>query len=371
MSIRRVFVSDVHMSPGLSLGSLQGCYDWFNLDESLKFEKFLAYLIDDDSIQEVIFLGDIMDDWVYPIEIQPPKYDKIANATHIIKIMANLRTLAQRKKGNITYVMGNHDMTLIKGQFNNFRQSVFAGIKFQEFYETTDGIYAEHGHQYTMYNAVDPKHELPLGHYISRLAATIAQRKQRHYTSSDIEGRFSVVGNFEQDEKKFIGPKGLIQDPLVNAPLSFLANELGNVNSDTPITMVNDGVITLREVRQQYAQLGIDWIKRHGLLDGLRSIWREAVGLDGVASKIATKRSKKVVIFGHTHKKENSFVIPVGSVDPVAIYANCGAWCLNIELTYIIDEYDESSETHTVTLKYWDKTAPDEVNKIQFSQKKM
>jgi hypothetical protein len=93
MSAKRVFASDVHMSPGLSFGSLQGCYDWFNKDESLKFEQFLAYLIDDDSIQEVIFLGDIMDDWVYPIEIQPPKYDDIANAAHIINIMINLRKL--------------------------------------------------------------------------------------------------------------------------------------------------------------------------------------------------------------------------------------------------------------------------------------
>lgn len=221
MVIKRAFVSDVHMSPGLSFGSLKGRYDWFSKDESLKFGQFLAYLIGDDSIQEVIFLGDIMDDWVYPIEIQPPKYDDIANASHIINIMTNLRTLAQRKKGNVTYVMGNHDMTLIELQFGNLRQDAFVGIKFQDSYETTDGIYAEHGHQYTMYNAVDPKHEVPLGHYISRLAATVAERKRRHYTSSDIERRFSSVGDFEQDEKKLTDAKGLIRDPLVNAPLSF------------------------------------------------------------------------------------------------------------------------------------------------------
>jgi UDP-2,3-diacylglucosamine pyrophosphatase LpxH len=318
-----------------------------------------------------------MDGWIYPIEIQPPKYDKIANAAHIIKIMTNLRTLAKCKKGNVTYVMGNHDMTLIELQFDNFRQNAFAGIKFQDSYETTDGIYAEHGNQYTMYNAVDPTHELPLGHYISRLAATVAERKQCYYTLSDIEIRFSAVENFEQDEKKLIDAKGLIRDPLVNMPLSFLAGELDNVDDDTPITTVNGGVITLEEVRQQYAKLGIDWIKRYGLLGGLRSIWREAVGLDGVACKIATEKNKKVIIFGHTHKKENcvlkpsSPVAPPGDADATfAIYANCGAWCQNIEPTYIVDEYDENSDTHTVTLKYWGKTAPDEVNTIECSQRK-
>ena len=354
---KRVFVSDIHMSPGLSLKNPQSCYDWFSEEQATQFDVFLKTLIGDKTIEEVILLGDLMDGWVYPIEVQPPKYDKIAGAGHIRDIMTDLQELAKVKR--VTYVIGNHDMTLGELQFENFRQSIFPGISFHNSYETDDGLYAEHGHQYTMYNAVDPKHELPLGHYISRLAATVAERKQHFYINADFDKNFPAAGTYQFDAK------GFIKDPLVNAPLSFLEEELGNVDDNTPITTVNGGVITLSEVRQQYAKLGIDWIEKHGLLSGFRSVWREAVGLDGVADQIASGKvfkgkNYKIVIFGHTHNKENrrlslqSPAVASGSEEtPYAIYANCGAWCQDKKPTYVIDEYDDGTGKHKVTLKFW------------------
>jgi UDP-2,3-diacylglucosamine pyrophosphatase LpxH len=359
MLIKRIFVSDVHMSPGWSLESKRGCYDWFSKAQAQQFVNFLKKMIDDNTIHEVILLGDLMDGWVYPIETQPPKYDKTAGAPHIIDIMANLRALAEGKK--VIYVTGNHDMTLAESQFDNFRASAFAGITFQDFYETNDGLYAEHGHQYTMYNAVDPKHELPIGHYISRLAATVAEKKQHFYINADFDIRFPSTGSHNVDAR------GLIADPLVNAPLSFLEEELGNVDDNTPITTVNGGVITLAQVRRQYANTGIEWIEKHGLLDELHSVWREAVGLDGVADRIAkgkviNGKSYKVVIFGHTHKATNYYlqapnlaVSPGPEEAPYAIYANCGAWCQKNDPTYVLDEYDDESDKHTITLAYWDQ----------------
>jgi UDP-2,3-diacylglucosamine pyrophosphatase LpxH len=359
---KRVFVSDVHMSPGWSLTNSQSCYDWFNTKEATDFAKFLNSLIADNELQEVILLGDLMDAWVYPIEIQPPKYDKIAGAQHVQGIMTTLRELAAKKK--VIYVMGNHDMTLVEAQFDNLRQTAFKNITFQEFYDTNDGLHAEHGHSFTMYNAIDPKHEVPLGHFISRLAATLAERKQHFYNSAEIESRFPSTSNYNVDAL------GMIKDPLVNAPLTYLADELGNVNDNTPITTVGGGIITLGEVRQQYSRLGIDWIASHHLLDGVRSAWREAVGLDDVAFKIASDQGKKIVIFGHTHKEDNYYleypspIVSPGPTDPpIGIYANCGAWCNDAGETYVIDEceYDDNGAPikHTITLKYWQGTKAD------------
>jgi UDP-2,3-diacylglucosamine pyrophosphatase LpxH len=356
MSIKRVFVSDVHMSPGWSLESQQGCYDWFSKAQAQQFRNFLEKMVDDKTIHEVILLGDLFDGWVYPIETQPPKYDETANAPHIVPIIANLQKLAEEKK--VIYVIGNHDMSLAEAQFESFRKTVLAGITFQDFYETSDGLYAEHGHQYTMYNAVDPKHELPIGHYISRLAANVAKKKNHFHINADFDVRFPSTG-------------GLTAHPLVHAPLSLLEEELGNVDDNTPITTVNGGVITLAEVKQQYAKLGIDWINKHGLLDGLHSAWREAVGLDSVADRIARgkvnqDKSYKVVIFGHTHKEKNLLKAtgaPEPEKHPYAIYANCGAWCQNNEPTYVLDEYDEAGK-HTITLTYWDQANKKIVNTI-------
>jgi UDP-2,3-diacylglucosamine pyrophosphatase LpxH len=334
MSIKRVFVSDVHMSPGWSLDSKQG-YDWFSRAQAQQFVNFLIEMINDDTITEVIILGDLMDGWVYPIETQPPKYDKIANASHIINIMVNLRELATKK--NVIYVIGNHDMTLMEDQFKNFRAATFDNIAFQDFYKTEDGLYAEHGHQYSMYNAVDPKHELPIGHYISRLSANVFETKQQSYISADFEARFPSGKNYNVDSK------GLIPDPLVNAPLSYLEEESG-FDDNTSITTVNGGIITIGEVKKQYSRLGIDWTEKHGLLGEISSAWREEVGLDGVAGQIAmgmviAGQSFKIVIFGHTHKALNNYLRRPDAAfsrdpkdaEPYAIYANCGAWCQNKE----------------------------------------
>jgi UDP-2,3-diacylglucosamine pyrophosphatase LpxH len=371
MSIKRVFVSDVHMSPGWSLDSKQG-YDWFNRAQAQQFVNFLKEMINDDTIKEVIILGDLMDGWVYPIETQPPKYDKIANASHIINIMVNLRELAAKK--DVTYVIGNHDMTLMEDQFINFRSNAFAKITFKDFYKTDDSLYAEHGHQYSMYNAVDPKHELPIGHYISRLSANAAETKQQSYISADFEARFPSGKNYNVDAKE------LIPDPLVNVPLRYFEEEL-RFDDNTSITTVNGGVITIGEVKKQYSRLGIDWIEKHGPLSEISSAWREEVGLDGVAGQIANgmvikDKYYKVVIFGHTHKALNNYLRrpdaafsrDTKDAEPYAIYANCGAWCQDNDPTYVIDEYnDEADKIHTITLKYFGKTSKDIVTYIKLA----
>jgi hypothetical protein len=85
---RRVFVSDTHMSCGKSLGT-KGEYEWFDKQDAANFLSFLAYLQTYD-FQELILLGDIIDDWLYPIDETPPSYEDIAKAAHIAPILQEL-----------------------------------------------------------------------------------------------------------------------------------------------------------------------------------------------------------------------------------------------------------------------------------------
>jgi UDP-2,3-diacylglucosamine pyrophosphatase LpxH len=366
---KRVFVSDIHMSTGWSLGSEKGRYDWCDADETNNFAQFLTNLNNDDSIQEVILLGDITDDWVYPIDVQPPQYSQIATAAHISPIIDNLRTLAQNKK--IVYVQGNHDMTIMQDKFKAFRESTFPGITFQESYETADGIFAEHGHQYTMYNAKDLRNELPLGHYISRLAATVEARKQKRCRQS------AVVKTLFPSSKPYVNARFTLNNPFVNLPLSYLANQLDDVSDATLILAIDDKRIALGEVREMYRNLSDDWAKRHGPLDVIHSVWREAEGFWGLVQQLAIEKNKKVIILGHTHSKENYYLgqsdAITGEIDDLfAIYANCGSWCEhNVSAkgkgnpyTYIVAEYDESTRKHTVRLKYWREDREDDVTEI-------
>jgi UDP-2,3-diacylglucosamine pyrophosphatase LpxH len=368
--IKRVFVSDVHMSAGWSLNARKGRYDWLDAREAAIFGDFLAELNSDDSIQEVILLGDIMDDWVYPIDLQPPQYEQIVSAAHIFPIISNLKALAQNKA--VVYVRGNHDISIMDDQFSSFRAAFFPNIAFRDSYETDDGIYAEHGHKHVMYNAADPNPDniLPLGHYISRLAATIEARKGKRCRQSEVTK--TLFPSNQQDVNNLI----LTADPLVNLPLSYLANQLDRVSDTTPIVTTGGNIITLGKVREMYKNLSRDWAREHGALDPLHSIWMEAEGFWGLVQQIAIEKNKKVIIFGHTHSKENYYLTPPSPVvspgyddEPFAIYANCGSWCNHNDphpkpYTYVVTEYYEEAEKHVVSLNYWGENRDPQVTVI-------
>ena len=309
------------------------------------FAEFLKYIAGDGSVEELILVGDMLDDWVYPIDLLPPQYSEIAAARQNPVIMDLLRQIAQDKTKSVTYLVGNHDMTMAKDLIANFGNGACANITFQEYYETQDGILAQHGHQFSMYNASDPAHKLPMGHYISRL-----------YASTGVRGRW-------QDEIAGALTNALkgVPNPFVNAPLSYLAGKL-NINDGKPIVTIDGGPETLGGIRLMYEDLPVRWEKSNGLLGPIESALEEtSEGLGLKAEDVAKTREKKVIIFGHTHSAKinyiyrwfNSEEVP-SETTKIAIYANCGSWCQeNAEYTYVVDEYEEGTGKHRVTLMRW------------------
>ena len=125
--------------------------------------------------------------------------------------------------------------------------------------------------------------------------------------------------------------------------------------------------ITLDKVKTDYNNLTKDWEAQHGDFGAVRSIRREALGLDDAATEEAFKRGAKVVLYGHTHDECNIPIAQPG-VDfngqpnaPYAIYANTGCWCdFNTvgdpkPYTYVEVETGSGVQngTHKVTTKYW------------------
>jgi UDP-2,3-diacylglucosamine pyrophosphatase LpxH len=341
---KRVFVSDVHMSAGWSLNRGAHSYDWFDEVEAETFAKFLENLIADDTVNEVILLGDIMDVWVYPYDIPPAQYSDIAAAGHLAPIFDALRALSEKK--TVTYVSGNHDINIGDAGLSAFRQSTFGPkMQFASFYDgEEDGIIAYHGHEYAMWNAPDPGgRNPPFGYYVSRMIATIDSLGKARYTFGNVA-------------TSLFSHPGSIGAMFVNAPLDFLMNQANMTDRSKFVTP--GGTITLREVRKAYAGLADDWIKYHGIDGPVRSIRREAAGLWDAATNLAWGRKKKVVVFGHTHEEENCVLSPPGEhAGPYAIYANSGSWCRFNDhsapkpYTYIVAEYDGT--THTVTTMHW------------------
>ena len=352
---RRVFVSDIHMSQGLSLKKPIGCYDWFDTMEADLFLDFLNHIATGEvgPVDELILLGDILDNWIFPMTDQPPDFSLIAKAPKSKQILDKLGAISETR--TVIYVPGNHDMTVANKSV--FEDGGYKNIIFEDPYETTDGLYAEHGHRFCMYNAVDPDYGLPLGYYISRLQATVdaGTGKPPKRWQETLGGLLNAL----------ITPSF---NPYVDAPLNYFCGQLKGLSDTEPPFIVENGTaVELGKIREKYADLPDRWVRRHGPMAPAESALQETpYGLVNQAEALAREMGKKVVVFGHTHGPTiNYFWTQKMGILPdnpesvaVAIYANCGCWCQgDLKGTYVEDDCDDSGK-HVVTLKSWPSGKP-------------
>jgi len=349
---KRIFVSDIHISAGRSLDNAGATYDWLNDFRAEQFAAFLDFVDEDSSIDELALVGDILDQWVYPIDIKPPTYTEIAYARKQHgEIITKLGRIATRKK--VTYIHGNHDMTFNKASLAGSGMNPFSNINFVDPYRTEDGLYAEHGHRYSMYNADNiSKQEMPLGYYISRLKASV-----------DIKG--GNGGRWEIEVGDMLTELSVLlrdgKKTAINGPLDYFAEKLG-IGDDATILKLDGKTVTLGYVKQAYSSLFSEWKQNKDLiLPSSYGILAEVdpEALRHAAREIVERQKVTVVIFGHTHVPALEYLHkePFGAGGSgreicIGLYGNCGSWCEEKEdCTYIEDRYEESS--HEIVVKTW------------------
>jgi len=349
---KRIFISDVHMNAGIGFNASEGThsYEWLNPSEAQRFADFLKYINNPSEIKEVIFIGDLMDNWVYPIDIDPPTFPDIINAPINADIVKELKTLCSNKEIGIFYLPGNHDMGMTKEIVNeNFSQMVFGGSSLQNSRFTSGRLQAEHGSAYAMFNAPDPinspGNRLPLGYFISRVVATAQHRtgvSKRHYWS------------YADDMLEMLGPQ-----KIASSVFEAITEEAGLDESDE-IIMSNRGCkkITIRvgEVKQKYAALYEQWTNQYGPGIAFKSVMAEIGYLGNVADRLCKKNGINLIIFGHSHDwkldKDSLFVED-------RIYANCGTWCDESKpCTYVETQKDTANNRHIIRIMDWNNGKP-------------
>jgi len=117
-TIKRIFISDIHIGDGRSVSPGRNFhpYCWFYDDRPDMLVEFLKqYCIDDESVAEVVIVGDLFDEWVCPTQFDPTDRDhqeqqfkNVANASQNQLVTAWLRELARQQR--LIYLRGNHDM---------------------------------------------------------------------------------------------------------------------------------------------------------------------------------------------------------------------------------------------------------------------
>ncbi|MHC4741307.1 MAG: metallophosphoesterase [Planctomycetota bacterium] len=357
MEKKRIYISDIHMNAGKGFRKAKGQYpyEWLGPDEVKRFADFLNFVNRAKDVQELVIIGDLLDDWVYPVDIVPPSLEDILKAPINRPIVRALKRLTAKKKNKdeeitVLYLPGNHDMGITREMIRRqFPRMIFGGTALYNSVYRSSRLRAEHGSAYAMFNAPDainsPGNRLPLGYFISRVVAT----KSRDTGS---EGRH--YWTYADDLLETLGPQ-----KLPESVLEGVLEEAG-LNNETRIRMPKRNgkarYITAGEVKKKYACLYEQWRETYGSGAAFKAMMAEIGFLGNLADRLCKKSDTNIVIFGHSHDwkldKDKWFVDD-------RIYANCGTWCDGAKLcTWVESRKDRKKREHTVRVMDWNKGKP-------------
>ena len=318
---KRFFISDIHLSS-------QTLYDdpnkpaWFNPEKhGPRLISFLEnnVLADKDNIKDLILLGDIFNTWVCPAKKPPPKFTEIFIAN---KPILNMFKKIIKNGINIFFVNGNHDFDLDRETI----EKAIPKIKMVNCYRT-GRIYAEHGHQYDIYNRpdfiTDPAYGRPNGYFISRLAASI---------DTSGYGILDLASYIDDILEAALTPQNIFSSIIEGL------SERANMKETDKIVMPDQKKISIDELKFRFEKLSNVYT-----LNELISDLYQRRYLNGPADRLCKKHDLNVVIFGHTH---NAMIDKDWFLIEDRIYANTGSWCK--ENAYSV-EVDKSQNPKTPT----------------------
>ncbi len=219
-------------------------------------------------------------------------------------------------------------------------------------------IVGEHGHRYALFNASDADWYLPIGYFISRVAAyKVAKEGRTEQDFHDILGGFVEAYRDNDDffHNLFVG---MAKDAGLNRTSTI--NMAGIAGFEFPPTVGDIGL--------KYQDLSKKWQNRQ---DNIHSNLLDAAAGDVGDLALAASHihlrprdlKQNIVIFGHTHNDEMwaniSGLNRLFLTTPKArknspkrlIYVNCGTWVdSKRHCTYVETEENIAEKRHYVRL---------------------
>jgi UDP-2,3-diacylglucosamine pyrophosphatase LpxH len=338
MGNRRIFISDVHIGAGrfgnVSRQKYKYDWDWLSVRETDNFVRFLSYLKGPymKNIREVVMLGDIFDNWVFPHDLRPPTMDELFLEPKNAGVVKVINELSQRVP--VFFVPGNHDLQCTKSVMKrHFPRIIYVPEQF-----IAGRLVAEHGHRYALFNApptfTDSYGSLPLGYFISRIEATkagLTKSGGRDYKSY-VDDFIEMLGPRTLSECVF---EAVIEEAGLSERAQFVMRD--RVGGSYPLGA--------DEVKAKYKNLFEDWPTN--LVSKTRAVFAELDKLGPIADKLCKNGKLKVCVFGHSHEaqidKDTWFVDD-------RVYANSGYWC-GKQCTFV--ETEKTGGKTTVSLRKW------------------
>jgi UDP-2,3-diacylglucosamine pyrophosphatase LpxH len=304
MSGKRIFISDIHL----------GDDDRYDDPEKNRRARFLPdehggrllsfldkqIIAKADRVKDLVLLGDVFDTWVCPFDAPPPTYDSIFDSRKNQPYLDRWRQIAESHI-NLYYVNGNHDYDLTGARI----QAAIPGIitKPDGYEDPQLGIWAEHGHRFTLFNQSYPEvaDGLPIGYPITRLA---------EHLGGYVRGFKDLIGYMDEAFDLITGGANIFE-----AILEGLAERA----DAKQIKMSPQEAISVDEVISRYRHMDYH--------DQPFKVGRKLASegdLEKFGDRLSEKHGHKVVVLGHTHSakidKDSLFVKD-------RVYVNSGNWC--------------------------------------------
>lgn len=351
-----IIISDVHIGSNVRTNWYQDSVHRPYLECALKYIRDNS-----EDVQELILLGDLVDQWMYVPDMEPPSLEKIkAQNPYIFGGMikdgtvvtgALVETVNALGDDQTVYLNGNHDMMISSEEINSISPKIKATGMVYEPPSGKGQVVCTHGHIYSIFCAPDVLEYpsglegLPLGHFVSRLASRwCLQKLEKDYQPNETAANMPDTGNpngaiFDAEEGlaliedilKWIAKKGDLS--LSKIVMDGLLKATGNADKD--FILSNSSRIDAADIPKIYSNVYTDYPKSTGLDEVLFGMLAAEFALGetdafGSLSHFAAELAEtyRVVALGHTHvpvDKDDHF-ITYGD----ALYVNSGFVCPSI-----------------------------------------
>jgi len=320
---KQIFISDLHMGTAESVEG-KSPYGWLLTDRARLLAEFLSKLARDETLAELVVVGDLFDEWVvpYPVPPVPPigspyadQFAKIAIAGQNQPVIQALQDLANSGVVTVTYVPGNHDMLIereaITRLIGDKVKTVITGPG-KGIY-TSGKVAAEHGSLYCMFNAPDtydnPGHSLPLGFFVARSQAegttTGHPVTKKQYT--DI--LFDALSRMVHHEQ------------IAQAVFDSVVDEIKAPGNSMEMDGINrySGKIATSDVSETFKYLFKEWDESmpDNVPATIAAIGEGAMLFPAALLQyLVKKKPQNIVVFGHTHEWEvRGFSLSLKSIE--------------------------------------------------------
>lgn len=341
-------ISDLHLGDDRSFNI---GYGWLNDNRSL-LADFLNRVRLSPNIRELVIAGDLFDEWVAPMDVDPlngKSQSEFLNSivTSNQDIIDALNNIIRDGLIKVTYVPGNHDMLVTSGDIDR----IFPGITQARDAEglgryippDRQEVIIEHGHRYDFYNAPDPISNqdisatplLPPGFFVSKIAATSDLKKAPFHkphgllapdkdTGSDYKywlylGAWEII--LSQKPVDVSRSNKIIKTGINGYTSLYAINDLVPQNIGRGILDVNlyKDIEDTWPARQTRNLVASHISTAEAVAAGALNIVLDAQALQQYI--LAPVSQKRIVVFGHTHK-----VILIQYPLYKAVYINTGTW---------------------------------------------